>query len=116
MTNALHRLAAAAAIVAATPLLAADGRVGKERPITREWTCANGRIVLINFHPRRPKEEAWLTYLGNRVAVTRQPVASGIAYASADGKVRWHEKGNDGNLEFAGLLDAPLACSRKPNK
>jgi hypothetical protein len=116
MVRAWHRLAAAAAIVTASPPLAADGRVGKERPITREWTCENERVVLINFHPRRPHEDAWLTYLGNRVAVTRQPAASGIAYASADGKVRWREKGTEGRLEFAGLLDAPLACSRKPNK
>lgn len=115
MANALRPFAAVAWLCASS-VAGADARVGKQQPITSEWLCANGRVVLINFHPRRPQEEAWLIYLGNRVAVTRRPVASGVAYASADGKVRWHEKGTAGELEFAGLLDAPLACDRKPKQ
>lgn len=116
MTTAACRRALAVWLIGALPLNAAATRAGKERPITSEWTCENGRIVLINFHPRRPTEEAWLTYLGNRIEVTRQPVASGIAYASADGRVRWHEKAGQARLQFAGLLEQPLACNRKTNK
>jgi membrane-bound inhibitor of C-type lysozyme len=88
----------------------------QQKPITREWTCDNGRIVLVNYHPRRIREPAWLTYLGNRVEVTRKRVESGLAATSADGKVNWHEKGNSAELEFAGLLDQPLHCEAKPTK
>lgn len=84
------------------------------KPITREWTCENGRIVLVNYHPRRIREPAWLTYLGNRIEVTRKRVDAGIAASSADGKVSWHERGSAAQLEFAGLLDQPLQCESKP--
>ena len=83
------------------------------KPITREWICDNGRIVLVNYHPRRIREPAWLTYLGNRIEVARARVDAGISATSADGKVNWHEKGNSAELEFAGLLDAPLHCESK---
>ncbi|MCS6944822.1 MAG: MliC family protein [Sutterellaceae bacterium] len=95
---------------------AADTRVGKHRALTHEWHCDNGRVVLINFHPRRPQEDAWLTYLGNRVPVTRQAAGAGIAYVSADGRVRWFERGEEGSLQFGGLLDAPLPCQRRTNR
>jgi hypothetical protein len=84
------------------------------KPITREWTCENGRIVLVNYHPRRIREPAWLTYLGNRIEVTRKRVDAGIAASSADGKVSWHERGSAAQLEVAGLLDQPLQCESKP--
>lgn len=85
----------------------------QSRPITREWNCENGRVVLVNYHPRRIREPAWLTYLGNRVEVARARVDSGIAAASADNKVRWHETGDRANLEYDGLLDKPLHCESK---
>jgi hypothetical protein len=94
----------------------AQTKLPQQKPITREWTCDNGRIVLVNYHPRRIREPAWLTYLGNRVEVTRKRVDSGLAATSADGKVNWHEKGNSAELEFAGLLDQPLHCEAKATK
>ncbi len=35
------------------------------RSFTSEWTCSNGRTVLVNAHPRRPREVSHVTYLGN---------------------------------------------------
>lgn len=83
------------------------------RPITREWNCENGRSVQVNYHPRRIREPAWLTYLGNRVEIARARVEGGISGTSADGKVRWQESGNDATLEYDGLLDQPLHCQAK---
>ena len=91
----------------------AQTKPAQPKPITREWNCTNGRTVLVNYHPKRIGEPAWLTYLGNRIEVSRKRVASGIAAESADGKVNWHEKGNEAVLEFAGLLDEPLHCEAK---
>jgi hypothetical protein len=105
--------AAVAAALAPSAPLDAQTKLPQSKPITREWTCDNGRIVLVNYHPRRIAEPAWLTYLGNRVEVTRKRVASGIAASSADGKVNWHETGNSAELEFEGLLDQPLHCETK---
>ena len=98
-----------AALLSAAPVLAQN----KPKPITREWHCDNGRTVLVNYHPRRIREPAWLTYLGNRIEVARTRVDTGIAAASADGKVNWYEKGNSAELEFVGLLDQPLHCEAK---
>ena len=83
------------------------------KAITREWICDNGRKVLVNYHPRRLREPAWLTYLGNRIEVARTRIDAGIAAASADGKVNWYEKGNAAQLEFEGLLEQPLHCEFK---
>jgi hypothetical protein len=102
-----------AALAAAVPVDVSRAQA-KPRPITREWHCENGRIVLVNYHPRRIREPAWLTYLGNRVEVSRKRVERGIAAASADGKVNWHETGNSAVLEFQGLLEQPLHCEAKP--
>ncbi len=85
----------------------------KNKPITREWTCDNGRVVLVNYHPIRIREPAWLTYLGNRVEVQRKRVDKGFAATTADGKVNWYENGNSAELEYQGLLDAPLHCEAK---
>jgi membrane-bound inhibitor of C-type lysozyme len=87
--------------------------VGRDRPLTSTWLCENERSVLLNAHPRRQHEEAWLTYGGTRVAVVRTRSASGIAFASGDGKVQWHEKGDEATLQFAGLLDPPVLCRRQ---
>lgn len=87
--------------------------VGRDRPLTVSWLCENERSVLLNFHPRRPAEDAWLTYGGTRVAVARQRSASGLSFASADGKVLWHEKGDEATLQFADLLVEPLRCRRQ---
>jgi hypothetical protein len=115
------RIRIAAVAIAAVALAAgeqsrAQSKQPQPRPITREWTCQNGRIVLVNYHPRRIREPAWLTYLGNRIEVTRKRVDTGIAAMSADGKVNWHERGNSAQLEFAGLLDQPLQCEAKSGK
>ena len=114
-----HALALAllAGAVALPALALVPAKVGKDRPITREWKCENGRILLLNFNPRRPREEAWLTYGGNRAEVQRVRVASGVAYASKDGKVKWHEQGEDGVVEYAGVIDQPVLCTFvKPTK
>lgn len=97
--------------LAAPALAVAPARVGKDRPITREWKCENGRVLLLNFNPRRTREEAWLTYGGNRVEVHRARTASGVAYQSKDGKVKWHEKGDEGVVEYAGVIDQPVHCT-----
>ena len=102
----------ATAALAPTVTLA-QTRPSQPKPITREWTCENGRIVLVNYHPRRIREPAWLTYLGNRIEIARTRVDAGISGASADGKVNWYEKGNTAQLEFEGLLDQPLRCEAK---
>jgi len=94
-------------------LVQAQTKPQQPKPITREWNCTNGRVVSVNYHPKKIVEPAWITYLGNRVEVTRKKVASGIAATSADGKVNWYEKGNSAQLEFAGLLDEPLTCEAK---
>ena len=100
---------AAAASTAA--LAQAPARVGKDRPLTRQWQCETGRVLLLNFNPRRIKEEAWLTYGGNRAEVHRVPAASGVVYASRDGKVKWHEQGDEGMVEYAGVIDQPVLCT-----
>ena len=87
--------------------------VGRDRPLTTTWLCENERSVLLNFHPRRPSEEAWLTYAGTRVAVERRRSASGVSLASPDGKVQWHEKGDEATLRFDDLLAEPLRCRRQ---
>jgi hypothetical protein len=101
----------AAALASAAALAQAPAKVGKDRPITRQWKCETGRVLLLNFNPRRIKEEAWLTYGGNRAEVHRVPAASGVAYASKDGKVKWHETGNEGVVEFAGVIERPAQCT-----
>lgn len=103
-------LLAAGSVEAQPPEPAA---VGRDRPLTTTWLCENERSVLLNFHPRRPSEEAWLTYAGTRVAVERTRSASGLSFASADGKVKWHEKGDEATLQFADLLTEPLLCRRQ---
>ncbi len=87
--------------------------VGRDRPLTSTWLCANERSVLLNAHPRRRMEEAWLTYAGTRVSVERLRSASGTSFASRDGKVKWHEQGDEATLEFGELLAEPLACRRQ---
>jgi membrane-bound inhibitor of C-type lysozyme len=119
--NARHRRAAyqaglAALLAAVVSTAVAQTKLPQPKPITREWTCENGRIVLVNYHPRRIREPAWLTYLGNRVEIARTRVDAGIAATSADGKVNWYEKGNEARLEYAGLLDQPLRCEANAKK
>ena len=84
--------------------------VGRDRPLTRTWFCENERSVLLNAHPRRRAEEAWLIYGGTRVQVERVPSESGVAFDSLDGKVKWRESGAEATLEFENLLQAPLHC------
>lgn len=109
---ALAALACAALAAAQTSF--AQSNPAKPRPITREWRCENGRVVLVNYHPRRIREPAWLTYLGNRVEIARVRVDKSIVATSADGRIHWRESGAAATLEYAGLLDAPLARVPKP--
>jgi membrane-bound inhibitor of C-type lysozyme len=105
----LMLLTAAGAVLAQPPEPAA---VGRDRPLTTTWLCENERSVLLNFHPRRPSEAAWLTYAGTRVAVERTRSASGVSFASADGRLTWHEKGDEAALQLADLPE-PLRCRRQ---
>ena len=104
-------LQACAAVAMAQP--PEPAAVGRDRPLTTTWLCENERSVLLNVHPRRPSEEAWLTYAGTRVAVEQTRSASGVSFASPDGKVKWHEKGDEATLQFAELLAEPLRCRRQ---
>jgi len=103
-------VAAAGASLAQPPEPAA---VGRDRPLTSTWLCENERSVLLNAHPSQRHEEAWLTYAGSRVAVERTRSASGVSFASRDGKVTWQEKGDEATLQFSGLLAEPLLCRRQ---
>jgi membrane-bound inhibitor of C-type lysozyme len=112
-------LAVAALAFVAAPATAQPpepATVGRDRPLTSTWTCENERSVLLNAHPRRVNEEAWLTYAGNRVAVERARGAPGVTFASRDGRVKWHEKGDEATLEFAELLKEPLTCRRQDKR
>jgi hypothetical protein len=106
-TVVLAALAATAQTEAATP--------PKQRPLTEHWSCENGRTVDINYHPRRERVPAWITYLGNRVEVSRKRAPDGNTFVSKDGKVSWTEDDGVGTLQYEGLLDPPVAC-RKTNK
>ena len=101
--------------LAATP---PAGAASKQRALTENWTCENNRVVDINYHPRRERVPAWITYLGNRVEVQRKRLPDGNTFASKDGKVSWTEDDGVGTLTFEGLLDAPVACrkSTKPRE
>jgi hypothetical protein len=109
----LVRATLAAVLLAAAGGALAQSAGKKNTPITRQWECANGRVVTINYHPFRIKEPAWLTYFGNRHEVSRKRVDQGIAASSADGKVQWHEIGSNAMLQYAGLLEQPISCSLK---
>jgi hypothetical protein len=87
----------------------------KQRPLTENWTCENDRVVAINYHPRKERVPAWITYLGNRVEVSRKRGPEGNTYVSKDGKVSWEEDASIGTLHYEGLLDTPVAC-RKTDK
>ena len=83
------------------------------RSFTTDWLCDNGRTLRFNAHPRRPEGSAQLTYIGSRVEVTATPTLSGSRYASKDGKVVWHSKGDEGLLSFDPLLAEPITCRLK---
>jgi hypothetical protein len=109
----------ATALALAAAGLAADVQAAtpppKQRPLTENWTCENDRVVAINYHPRKERVPAWITYLGNRVEVRRKRAPEGNTYASKDGKVSWQESAGTGTLHYEGLLDTPVAC-RKADK
>jgi hypothetical protein len=104
-------VAALLALACAVPAPGADA-ARKPRPLTEHWICENNRTVDINYHPRRERVPAWITYLGNRVEVRRKRAPDGNTFASKDGKVSWTEDDGVGTLQFEGLLDAPVACRR----
>ncbi|HYM47374.1 MAG TPA: MliC family protein [Burkholderiaceae bacterium] len=86
------------------------------RSFTTDWLCENGRVMRFNAHPRRPGSDARLTYIGSRVEVLATPAASGARYASKDGKVVWHSKGDEGQLTFEPLLAEPITCRLKSDR
>ena len=107
----------------AVPLLALSGlplaadaqsNTAPTRSFTTEWRCANGRSLLVNAHPRRPREDLYLRYAGNRVELRLAGRLAERRYASADGKVSWtlDAQRATGTLTFEPLLDAPLRCKR----
>jgi len=81
------------------------------RTFTSEWDCDNGRKVLFNAHPLRPKEEAWVTYIGSRAQVAAS-ARSPNRYESKDAQVVWEMRGESATLVFRDLLPAPLKCKR----
>lgn len=97
------------------PPVLAQSNTAPTRSFTTEWTCDNGRKLLINAHPRRPREEAHISYTGNRIEVRLQGPVAGGRYASADGKVIWQIDPTDrnrGELSYTGLLPQPVSCTR----
>jgi hypothetical protein len=115
MRTAAAALAALALALPAAGATAQPAKTTGARAFTSEWTCANGRTLLVNAHPRRPREVSHITYLGNRVALRPAGAAKERRHASADGKVVWQYDGDDhGRLSFAGLLEQPLVCTRNP--
>ncbi len=115
----------AAPVVASVPLAlcaiaAGASNTATSRSFTTEWICDNGRTLLVNAHPTRPLEDAWLTYGGKRVEVMLQPASKDAAkdapqrFASKDGTVVWARLKDSSMLQFAGLLDEPLNCTLKP--
>ena len=99
---------------AAVDASAQSANTTSARAFTSEWTCANGRTLLVNAHPRRPREVSHITYVGNRVALRPSGPARERRHASADGRVVWQTDGDQGLLSFEGLLEQPLACTRNP--
>jgi hypothetical protein len=118
-TAAVPALLTGLALAAGT---AVASNTATSRSFTSEWQCENGRMLLINAHPTRPREEAWLTYAGKRVEVVLQATTKDAPqrFASKDGKVVWARLNDTSMLQFAGLTEQPLACSLKsttqPNK
>lgn len=96
--------------------LAQASNTAPTRSFTTDWLCDNGRVLRFNAHPRRAESEAQLTYIGSRVQVFATPAASGARYASKDGKVIWHSKGDEGQLAFEPLLSEPITCRLKSDR
>ena len=115
MSEAVLRPALLIVALAAT---APSHAATKQRPLTEHWSCENSRVVDINYHPRRERVPAWITYLGNRIEVRRKRAPDGNTFSSTDGKVSWTEDDGVGTLQYEGLLDAPVTCrkSTKPRE
>lgn len=82
------------------------------RSFTSEWQCENGRSLFFNAHPRRPREEAHIRYVGDRIEVRLQGSVKESRYVSQDGKVTWQVSGNEATFGYAGILPQPIACTR----
>ncbi len=108
----MRTLAIAVALWFAFPTAHASN-TAPTRSFTTDWLCDNGRTLRFNAHPRRPESDAQLTYIGSRVEVTATPTLSGSRYASKDGKVVWHSKGDEGHLSFDPLLAEAITCRLK---
>lgn len=113
------------ALVALCAQSAVASNTANTRSFTSEWQCDNGRSLLVNAHPARPREDAWLTYAGQRIEVSLQPVSlqpvspqpgtkdEAQRFASNDGKVVWARQKNSSMLQFKGVLEQPVACTLK---
>jgi hypothetical protein len=105
-------LATAALAAVSSASLAQSSNTGTTRSFTSEWQCDNGRSLFFNAHPRRPREEAHIRYVGSRIEVRLQgPVKDG-RYVGQDGKVVWQINGNEATFSFEGLLPQPITCTR----
>jgi hypothetical protein len=109
----------AAALFATLLALAGSATAQNTRPtraFTTEFACDNGRMLLVNAHPRRPREVTHITYLGNRVEMKLVgPLAEG-RYVGRDGQVEWlwsPSNRQEGRLRFDGMPDTPVTCIRK---
>ncbi len=110
-TQCLLLLASSLAAIS-TGALAQSSNTGTTRSFTSEWQCDNGRSLFFNAHPRRPREEAHIRYVGSRIEVRLQgPVKEG-RYVSQDGKVAWQLNGNEATFSFEGTLPQPIRCAR----
>jgi hypothetical protein len=106
------RVATATLLALALPVIGAHAaNTVPSRTFTSEWECDNGRKVLFNAHPLRPKEEAWVTYIGNRAQVAVS-AKNPDRFASKDEKVAWEMHGESATLVFRDLLPEPLKCKR----
>jgi len=109
----MKKLFGAALLAACSAVLAQASNTAPTRTFTIEWICANGRALLVNAHPRRPREVAHVTYNGVRVSLHPKGPASEGRHVSDDGRVAWVSRGIEGQLSFEGLLAEPVACVRK---
>jgi hypothetical protein len=119
MRSSFLTVAPLAALFAALLALAAGAAAQNTRPtraFTTEFACDNGRTLLVNAHPRRPREVTHITYLGNRVEMKLLgPLAEG-RYVGRDGQVEWlwsPSNRQEGRLRFDGMPDTPVTCIRK---
>jgi hypothetical protein len=115
----MHRPLLAPALLALLVVVPNSANAQNTRPtraFTSEFVCDNGRTLLVNAHPRRPREVTHITYLGNRVEMKLEgPVADG-RYVGRNGQVEWlwsPSNRQEGRLRFDDMTGTPVTCVRK---